>query len=659
MIFDELVLENFGPYAGRQEIKLTPPAHGKPVVLFGGMNGGGKTTILDAFQLLFYGKRARCSNRGRQSYAAFLKQCVHRGASESGGARVELLFRAVSEGCEHSYRICRSWTLNNGSTKETVNVLKNGDLDKVLTEAWNEHAEEFLPFSISPLFFFDGEKIEEFADLENSGKILSTAVNSLLGLDIVDKLAKDLAVLERRTQLSKTNSESQKRIRSAADELQELTKTRTNLKQDEAHLRTQLDRKNKLLRDIETKFRAEGGEFYERRHEIEERRNERTRGLEQQKDVLRSLAEGSAPLLLVHGLLCRAERRSIVESEAAEQRAVSEVLTERDSTLIEILRKYDANRDLLEAVETYMDCDRREREDRADTVPYLDVTDKVRRQLHVLADTELERTFSEVYSAVAVARKSDADLVDIERTLAGIPHEDAMEELLQERETATQSVRDTQAELQLLETKMEQLNSTVEHRQRKLASLIEKAGKTRAAQKGADRIVVHSRKARATLDTFRRKVLQKNIRCLEQLILEGFCVLLRKKSLVSNISIDPDTFSITLTGRNGKNLPTDRLSAGERQLLAVAMLWGLGRASGRPLPTIIDTPLGRLDSEHRTHLISRYFPHASHQVVLLSTDEEIDEGYYKKLKQWVGRSYLLNYDEKKDSTEVVPGYFWE
>jgi len=659
MIFDELVLENFGAYGGRQAIKLTPPAHDKPVVLFGGMNGGGKTTILDAFQLLFYGKRARCSNRGKQSYNAFLKQCVHRDAAQSDGARVELLFRTVSEGHENSYRICRSWTLNNGSTRETVDVLKNGTLDRVLTEAWNEHAEEFLPFSISPLFFFDGEKIEEFADLENSGRILSTAVNSLLGLDIVDKLAKDLAVLERRTQLSKTNSASQKSIRSAADELQELTKTRSNLKQDEAHLRTQLDRKNKLLRDVETKFRAEGGEFYERRHEIEKRRSERSRGLEQQKTMLRTLAEGPAPLLLVHGLLCRAERRSIVESEAAEQRAVSEVLTKRDSTLIEILRKYDADSDLLEAVETYMHCDRREREDKADTVPYLDVTDKVRRQLHVLADTELERTFSEVYSAAAAARKSDADLVDIERTLAGIPHEDAMEELLQERETATQSVRDTQAELQLLETKMEQLNSTIEHRQRKLAGLIEKAGKARAGQKSADRIVVHSRKARATLDAFRRKVLQKNIRRLEQLILEGFCVLLRKKSLVSNIAIDPDTFSITLTGRNGKDLPTDRLSAGERQLLAVAMLWGLGRASGRPLPTIIDTPLGRLDSEHRTHLISRYFPQASHQVVLLSTDEEIDEGYYKQLKQWVGRSYLLNYDEKKDSTKVVPGYFWE
>jgi len=124
------------------------------------------------------------------------------------------------------------------------------------------------------------------------------------------------------------------------------------------------------------------------------------------------------------------------------------------------------------------------------------------------------------------------------------------------------------------------------------------------------------------------------------------------------LKIDPATFRLELTGGDGKPLPFDRLSAGERQLLATSLLWGLAKASGRPLPTIIDTPLGRLDSSHRRHLLDRYFPVASHQVILLSTDEEVDEASLARLKPHIGRSYSLIFDEQNQSTNIKPGYFW-
>ena len=62
MILDSIILENFGAYGGRQEAILTPE-EGKPIILFGGMNGGGKTTLLDAVQLAFYGPKARIDRK--------------------------------------------------------------------------------------------------------------------------------------------------------------------------------------------------------------------------------------------------------------------------------------------------------------------------------------------------------------------------------------------------------------------------------------------------------------------------------------------------------------------------------------------------------------------------------------------------------------------
>ncbi|MGC1396131.1 MAG: DNA sulfur modification protein DndD, partial [Coleofasciculaceae cyanobacterium] len=100
--------------------------------------------------------------------------------------------------------------------------------------------------------------------------------------------------------------------------------------------------------------------------------------------------------------------------------------------------------------------------------------------------------------------------------------------------------------------------------------------------------------------------------------------------------------------------------AGEKQLLAIAFLWGLARVSGRNLPVAIDTPLGRLDSSHRTNLVERYFPTASHQVILLSTDTEVGKVEVERLREIeaIAHEYLLKYDASQRQTITQPGYFW-
>ncbi len=85
----------------------------------------------------------------------------------------------------------------------------------------------------------------------------------------------------------------------------------------------------------------------------------------------------------------------------------------------------------------------------------------------------------------------------------------------------------------------------------------------------------------------------------------------------------------------------------------------LSRASARPLPAIIDTPMARLDVEHRNQLVERYFPNASHQVIILSTDTEIEQNSFDQLRPAVARAYLLNYDEATKATVPAEGYFWD
>jgi DNA sulfur modification protein DndD len=82
--------------------------------------------------------------------------------------------------------------------------------------------------------------------------------------------------------------------------------------------------------------------------------------------------------------------------------------------------------------------------------------------------------------------------------------------------------------------------------------------------------------------------------------------------------------------------------------------------SGRRLPIAIDTPLGRLDSSHRGNLIEKYFPSASHQVILLSTDTEIDQIGVQKLREneVIAREFLLEYNSQKRQTTVIEDQYF-
>ena len=66
-----------------------------------------------------------------------------------------------------------------------------------------------------------------------------------------------------------------------------------------------------------------------------------------------------------------------------------------------------------------------------------------------------------------------------------------------------------------------------------------------------------------------------------------------------------------------------------------------------------------MDSSHRRHLVERYFPVASHQVILLSTDEEINGVSLEPLKKYLSHSYELIHDDATGATKVVEGYFAE
>jgi len=655
MLIEELVLHNFGIYRGRHCIKLASEKANKPIVLLGALNGGGKTTFLDALQLALYGKFANCSNRGSLSYPDYLKRTINHHASPSEGACVELQFKHRREGIEDTIRVNRVWRSTGKGIKEVVEVLRNGKFDPVITDRWYEFVEEFIPAQISSLFFFDGEKIETLAAPEKSSELIRTGLHALLGLDLVDRLSKDLIAVENRRKTELKTTDEQTKLAESQAHIDALKDRRKELSENSAQKQTELDIiKNRITR-LRNKFRQDGGELLEQRDAMKTEKNATKLRLKDAEDELRDLASSSAPLLLVRNLLRDTQNQSSLEAEAKSHSLLRETLSKRDTNVLRALKQKKVSMEFLQLLEAHLKNDLEKRDKDTNIETYLDIEPTA---FAGVDDNILNDLSDRISKQVDLTEGIAEHLSEINRKLAAIPDPESLNGISEDIRREEHEQHHIRLEIEALERERVKIDKQIEAREDAYLRHLERTTDQRFADVTTKRILHHSSNLRNTFSIFRRQVAEKHIAQLEVLILESFQQLIRKADLISRVSIMPETYELTLYNKKGEHFPPDRLSAGERQLLAVSILWGLAKASGRPLPSVIDTPLGRLDGTHRSHLIQNYFPYASHQVLLLSTDKEIDDKHYKDLAGSIGLRYQIEYDEDSSSSHINPGYFW-
>jgi DNA sulfur modification protein DndD len=661
MLFRELVLENFGSYLGKNTLNLLPDssAESRPIILIGGMNGGGKTTIMDAMRLALYGARAQCSTRGNLSYGDFLDQCVSRQTPLTEKARIELAFQVAEEGELQEIRIVRYWERNPKEGKDTLGILVNDWADKTLLNTWDEYIENLLPLGISNLFLFDGEQVKELAEQETPPVGVFDAIQSLLGLELAERLATDLDVLVTRKRKDNATGkqleaidEIESRLEQQQVELNELT---AGLAQLDAKLAIAIEQEQQAF----DKFVLEGGKIAAQGKELDLAATAIKTQIDRQRQELADLAAGNLPLGLITPLLIQIRTQGEIEIRHQQGKAALDLLVDRDRRLLEFLQQQQLLSTQITDIQAFLDRENQSlaQEAKLENSVYLGVDAEAINQLDLLLKSELDRDLDRANNLQIQVTKLEAELDFLDRQIAEAASPEEYLRLKTQETAARELVSQLRADKINSDRQSTELDRIITRTKQELASYTEKN-----IQLKNDRHIIDSiAKVKATLQIFKEKLTLKKINKLENEVTECFRYLLHKSELVRRVTIDSTTFTLSLHDSDGKLLPKHRLSAGEKQLLAIALLWGLARVSGRQLPIAIDTPLGRLDSSHRTNLIERYFPAASEQVILLSTDTEIAESEVAKLREQgaITREYLLEHDPSQQRTQVKVGYFWE
>ena len=652
MIFKELIIQNFGIYQGKHSVDLevTPD---KPVVLFGALNGGGKTTFLDAIQLVLYGKYAKCSNRANQAYGSFLASCKNRFASAEEESTLSLAFFHHSDNAIRRFDIERSWQVKGLEAKDKVKVYCDFQYDEHLSQYWDEFVNEFIPQNLSDLFLFDGEKIENLAHPQRSSELVRTGIESLLGLDLLSQLQIDLANLDKKRRVSNVDQSVLAKVEACEEELGQHNVVLSDLKKDIAELEQQGSDTNIAINKARQAVRNAGAHLIEQRDELKFELGAVETKLKLNKAEQVKLAAGIGPLALVKDLIEQTKQQIKLETAAKEAKVLDQAITAYDQQILNTLRASNAGELALSQVEKTMAQMSAQRQQLANVECYLNT------DLSIF--NELEERIADEEKQKQKLKREEQHLLEkqalLQKQLEAIPAYDKVQHLLADLAEQEVTFKNLQVRLKQKQQLLEQAQARGAVLSQRYTNLLAQQNKDTFEQKRIVEVGLHIKKLKTTMAGFAEQLISENIERLQSLVKEKFDALGRKSQLISDLTICPTSFTITLYDATGAALEPAKLSAGERQLLAIAILWGLAEASGKELPTVIDTPLGRLDGKHRSNLINNYFPKAGSQVILLSTDEEIIGNYYQQLKPYVCREYQISYNEQAKTSNFNPGYF--
>ena len=659
MKFRKLTIENYKSFQFPTTIEFPDSSEGKSIFLIGGMNGAGKTSVMEAVNICLYSAKVD-----------FIYKYINRKELAKGNAFVSFELWIETDDLEE-IQIKRSWTAGTvdmpkpKDLEEKLVVIKDGKRVSVQNkEIWQDYINVSFPKGITQFFFFDGEKIQEIAADDHSEVRLKSSLEAALGIEYIARLSNDVLHLkqdERKNFIEISDEDIDFKESELKREKSKFSKKQTEKDEIEKELNNFKSEYNEAKNRFQATFNSEP-ESVEESRQRERKKIQLSSKKNQLDNQIKTLIEKQLPWSLAGKIFAPLKAQIEKERETITNKAISEQALELAQNIVTAVDNPEP------IYSTPLSADQKDKlkkrilkvlqsEDKSNSIAYLNLSD--REAAKVLNRIE-EIEQSDVLLLKDLLTESDELDTEIKSyDGSGIGSSSGIENQLFEE--LQQLMESCQNQIGRLSVKLQNINEellSAENRMKEIELELGRLYDRHNVSKEKADFIKECDAIANLLNTFIIKLRKNKIHVLQEKTFEMYRLLSSRSGLIKDLSIDDKTYEITIRDRNGHEMKKSGLSAGEKEIFAVSLLWGLAQTSQLNLPIIIDTPLSRLDSIHRDNIVNNYFPNAANQVIILSTDTEIDKNYYKSLEPHLSGAGKLEFSQINELSTYQEGYFW-
>lgn len=666
MLLKKLIFDNYKTYYGYQEIDLYIPKEireekGQNIILLGGLNGAGKTTILKAILYVLFGKRGISESE----YKRLFSNVINNSFFEEGGRQCSVsLILETDSGEEWSLKV--KWYFDQSKRmsheereldvkKKGSSLAKRARIENI--EIFNKFIDRIIPYHAAPFFVFDGEEIKDIILRQNSNE-MKESIQKITGMEAHKHLLIDLRSLKNSLENKLVKSVSQVKLNNIKREAEEIEGTITTLESKKIKFLADIQKYKQLISQAHEERNAKILQNSKSREVIVKNQSRVSTQLELSTKELDDFLEKNIINIILKDKVLDLKKQLKLENEINHKKLLQNASLSPYRRFIEQLLSKSITPaltdDQLEQIKKIGEEVWIKENDIKHTVPsdFQEVHDISNNDYNYLINLT-SKDKSQVVNMINKIEKLQQELNKLEFDIRNAPEAVNIEEENKRIDLLVEKSGE-------INTKFKALNRRLNNVSEERANLLNNLSRMSSQDENLEELQRRYIQVESII-----KVMEQYVSELTKMkatfIKEEFSKMLRqlfrKQDEFGKIEFDINTYTVRLYNDRMQEISIQDRSAGEMQMIASALIWALTKASDLSLPMVIDTPLGRLDSYHRNHLINHYYKELSDQVIILSTDTEITQEYISLMEKNSYKQYMLDYDENKKYTVIRDGYF--